>query len=162
MLNTPQVSFAEQTPNSQAPKSQISLSGEQNWDQTLYHFDNQQKTTVTQFQNNQNGQTVTVGLENAVGRADTLDRIPVFVNPHDLNQTSHGPQGNQETPLDNTHKQSESNPTSHAVTQSQQSQITLASTPTQQVRFYYYHFCTSIIKTPKKTRILIYFSLKNT
>ena len=149
MLNTPQVSFAEQNPNTQAPKSQISLSGEQNWEQTLHHFDNQQRTSTVSVQNNGNTQTVTGDLENAFGRADTLDRIPVFVDPRDLNQTCHGSHGNQGTAMNSSHEnpssnfneiqgieQDDSTATSHTLTQSQQSQITLANTTTQQVRHF--------------------------
>ena len=146
LLNTPQVSFAEQNQNSQALKSQVSLSGEQNWEQTLNHFDHQQKSSTGNVHNNGNAQTVGSDLENALGRADTLDRIPVFVNPHDLNQTCLASHGNQDTAMNNTHdnpssnfnelqviKQDDSTATTHALTQSHQSQITLSNTSTQQV-----------------------------
>ena len=146
MLNTPQVSFAEQNSNSQAPNSQIILSGDQNWEQSLHHFDHQQKPNAIQVHDNAIGQTVTGGLEIAMGRADTLDRIPVFVNPHDLNQTSLGLHGSQQTTINNAHtdsstnftevqgiKQDDSTATAHAVTQSHQSQITVANASTQQV-----------------------------
>ena len=146
MLNTPQVSFAEQNPNSQAPNSQIILSGDQNWEQSLHHFDHQQKQNAIQVHDNGIGQTVTAGLEIAMGRADTLDRIPVFVNPHDLNQTGLGLHGSQETKMNDTQtnpssnfngvqaiKQDNSAATTHAVTQSHQSQISIANASAQQV-----------------------------
>ena len=149
LLNTPQVSFAEQNSNTQAPKSQVSLSGDQNWEQTLQNFDNQQRTSTISVHNSGNTQTVTGDLENAFGRADTLDRIPVFVNPHDLNQTSLGSHGSQGTTMISTHenptsnfnefhgvKQDDSTATTNALTQSHQSQITLSNTTTQQVRHF--------------------------
>ena len=146
MLNTPQVSFAEQNPNSQAQTSQTIPSGEQNWENTLHHFDHQQTPNATLVHDNGTCQTVTGGLEIAMGRADTLDRVPVFVNPHDLNQTSLRLHGSQETTMNNTHtnpstnfneipgiKQDDSAVTTLAVTQSHQSQITVANTSTQPV-----------------------------
>ena len=127
------------------------LSGEQNWEQTLHHYDHQQKPNTIQVHDNGTGQTVTSGLEIAMGRADTLDRIPVFVNPHDLNQTSLGLHGSQQTTMNNTNhtipstnfnevqgiKQDDSAATTLAVTQSHQSQLTVANSSTQQVRSFY-------------------------
>lgn len=150
MLNAPQVSFAVATSNSQAPSSQISLSTAQNWDQTLHHFDHQQKHTAIQSDNTGHTQTITTDLDNIVVRGDTLDRIPVFVNPHDLNQTNHASNGNQETSTNNalsntsdfieyqTIKQDNhsSNPI-HVALQSQQPQITLSNTSTKQQVSYY-------------------------
>ena len=146
MLNTPQVSFTEQNSNSLAPNSQRIVSGEQNWEQTLHHYDRQQNPNTIQVHDNGTGQAVSSGLEIAMGRADTLDRIPVFVNPHDLNQTSIGLHGGQQTTMNNTHtnpstnfnevqgiKQDDSAATTLAVTQSHQSQITVANASTQQV-----------------------------
>ena len=132
MLNTPQVSFAVADSNSQITNRENSLSTAQNWDQTLQHFDNQQKHTAIQSDNTVHTQIVTTDLDNIVERGDTLDRIPVFVDPHNLNQTNHASHGNQETPTNDALSNSSSN-TIHAVSQSPQSQITLSNSSSKQV-----------------------------
>ena len=94
MLNTPQISFANTNTNLQTSNSQISLEAHQNWNGTLDQFQNEQKVNLIHTDNTQ---TVSADLGNMVSRGDTLDRIPVFVNPHDLNQTGQTPQTNQAT-----------------------------------------------------------------
>ena len=79
-----------------------------------------------------NEQTVTTSLQNSVVRADTLDRIPVFVNPHDLNRADSGTPAHNEITANNAHRNASSS-TTQIVTQSQQSQVSLPNTSTQQV-----------------------------
>ena len=85
-----------------------------------------------------NVQTVTTSQLNSVVRADTLDRIPVFVNPHDLNRADSGTPANNEITANNSHSNSSSS-TTQIVTQSQQPQVSLSNASTQQVLYYYLH-----------------------
>ena len=149
MLNTPQISFADTNVHPHTTNPQISLSEHQNWDHTLENFNNEQKViSGNQGINQVNTPASSADLSNMITRGDTLDRIPVFVNPHDLNQTNHTHHGNQETQDNNTFNSRPSNfgeyqnvnheNTSphivHPVQESeQQSQIKLANTSTPQV-----------------------------
>ena len=154
MLNTPQVSFAVTNGNQQTPSSQISLGAQQNWDHTLQHFDNEQKLTSMHSEHINAANTRTLGsadINSMVSRADTLDRIPVFVNPQTLNQTNHASlshvnHGTRENAFNNptsnfseysnTNQENTSQDISHQIQDSeQQSQIQIVNTSTPQVFF---------------------------
>ena len=134
MLNTPQVSFAVANGNQQQPSSQVSLGSQQNWDHTLEHFNNEQKPSSIHTANTQT--LASADVNNIVSRADTLDRIPVFVNPHDLNQTNQASNFREfKTEYkENTNQDNATQNISHHVQDSQQqSQIKLGNTSTPQV-----------------------------
>lgn len=155
MLNTPQISLANTHSDAQMLHTQISLGAQHSWSDHLGQFHNEQNTTAihTDITNSNNTEPVLSDVSNMVVRGDTLDRIPVFVNPHDLNQTNHVAQGNQETqvvvgndfnssPSDfseyNEHPESTSSNNIHAGQESQQVHLKLANTNTQQVLNYFY------------------------
>ena len=155
MLNTPQVSFAVANGTQQTPSSQISLGAQQNWDHTLQNFDNEQKLTSMNSKhiNTTNAHTLgSADINNMVSRADTLDRIPVFVNPQTLNQTNHASlshvnhgihdnntnafnnQTSNFSEYSNTNQDNTSQETSHQTQDSQQqSQIKIVNTTSPQV-----------------------------
>ena len=160
MLNTPQVSFAVGNGNQQTPSSQISLGAQQNWEHTLQHFDNEQKLASMHSEHTNTGNTQTLGsadINNMVSRADTLDRIPVFVNPQTLNQTTHaslshlnhGTRDNNSNAFNNqtsnfgeynhTNQDNTSQDISHQIQDSQQqSQIKVVNTTAPQVFVTFY------------------------
>ena len=154
MLNTPRVSLAGTQSNAQMLPTQISLGVQQNWGDHLEQFNNEQNTTaiLTDITDSNNTDPALSDANNMVVRADTLDRIPVFVNPHDLNETRNVSQENQEmqvvvgndfscSPSEfNKYIQQQENTASnsiHSDQESQQVQIKLANTNNTQVHNYY-------------------------
>ena len=153
MLNTPQVSLANTHSDPQMLHTLTSLDVQQSWGDHLGQFTNKQNTTAihTDIANSNNTEPVLSDGTNMVVRGDTLDRIPVFVNPHDLNQTNHVSQGNQETQVVagndfnsppsefNKYNEQQENTSSniiHAGQDTQQVQLKLPNTSTQQVLNY--------------------------
>jgi hypothetical protein len=142
----------------QTPSSQISLGVQQSWDHTLAHFDNEQKLPSMHSAHINAANTQTLGsadINNMVSRADTLDRIPVFVNPNTLNETNHASlshathgtcdtnsnaftnnQTSNFTEYNNINQDNTSQDISHQIQDSQQqSQIKIVNTSTPQVFF---------------------------
>lgn len=96
MLNTPQVSFANANSHTHTIDSHAGLTAHPTWDNGLgqykvetLHSDENSLANATQI--------VSADMGNMMARGDTLDRIPIFVNPNDLNQTgNHATEGHQE------------------------------------------------------------------
>ena len=96
MLNTPQVSFANTNSHTHTIDSHAGLTAHPTWDNGLGQY------KVETLHSEENGsanatQIVSADMGNMMARGDTLDRIPIFVNPNDLNQTgNHATEGHQE------------------------------------------------------------------
>ena len=96
MLNTPQVSFSNANSHTHTIDSHAGLTAHPTWDNGLGQY--KVETLHSEENGSANGtQIVSTDMGNMIARGDTLDRIPIFVNPNDLNQTgNHTTEGNQE------------------------------------------------------------------
>ena len=96
MLNTPQVTFSNANSHTHTIDSHGGMTSQPTWDNGLGQY--KVDTIHSEERSSANAtQIVSTDMGNMIARGDTLDRIPIFVNPNDLNQTGNPTsEGNQE------------------------------------------------------------------